>query len=175
MAAQQPVPNPRNCCCFVLLRKLLWDCCWGKRRFLFSPRCQCHWAVADWSNVSGPRWLLRGLSSVLQEWLDSVNVYKVLYLTAVIYPRVSGTTPALSCWYPLVLQPIHFWKELSRSVCKGLLLHFSVWNIHSLFSYRCCDVLLVCVYLRNIKLFQRIFFPPVNIFLASLRRKTNLV
>lgn len=30
MAAPQPVSNPKNCCCFIFLRKLLWDCCWGR-------------------------------------------------------------------------------------------------------------------------------------------------
>lgn len=44
-----------------------------------------------------------------------------LYLTeVVIYSTVSRSAPAL------VMQLIRFWKELSRSICKGLLLHFSV-------------------------------------------------
>lgn len=130
--------------------------------------------MGDWRNISGPKWYLRGLSSVLLEWLDSANVYKAVacsVFNSSALPKGIWLSTC-SCWYCLVLWPVQFWKELPQSICKGLLLHFSLCEIFFLFLcmlWLSMDVLLMCMYLRNIKLFLR-FFLLCNTFFLPLKK-----
>lgn len=163
MAAPQPVSSPRNCCCFMLLRKLLWNCCWGKRRFLCSPRCQCHWAVAGWGNISG-------LSDTWEVFHQSSKNYLIqsmftrpllaLYLTAVIYPRLSGSAPALADTL-LFCSQFTFGRKFLDLFTKGsFCISLCVKHSFLVFLYTLglsMDVLLMCIYLRNTRLFHKFF------------------
>lgn len=90
-----------------------------------------------------------------------------LYLTAVIYPRSSGSAPALADTL-LFCRQFTFERNFLNLFAKGyfcisLCVKCSILVfLHTL--WLSMDVLLVCIYLGNIKLFQKIFFISCSTF-----------
>lgn len=115
----------------------------GGREGCSSQRCQCCWAVADWRNISGPKWFLRGLSiSPLRMTYLIQSMFTrpllSLYLIAVIYPTVSGSALALADTI-LFCSQFTFKRNFLNPFAKGYFCISLCVKCSSFFSYTCCD------------------------------------
>lgn len=163
MTAQQPVLNPRNCCLFHVIQKAMVGLLTGEEKVPLLPKMLVPLTYGRleenlWAQMVPERFII-GPPGMTWWFSQCLQVFACSVFNSSALPKGIWLSTC-SCWYRLVLWPIHFWKELPWSFCKGLLFHFSLCEIF-LFLYMLwlsMDVLLVCTYLRNIKLFQR-FFP----------------